>query len=190
MIRFGDDLIWRWNTTGHFTVKSAYLQLKGGPKILKRISEIWKIKAPPRMIIFGWLAAQNKILTHDNLQKKGWVMASRCVFCKRKRETVKHIFQDCPYIIKLYRDLKLKKPCQRWPPLQAKFITADAIQTMTSTQKSATVIMQFVVRRERCNRCFTDSQKPTEELMEEIVTNLNFYEKPVRLVRREQQGKE
>lgn len=57
-------------TKGVFTVKSAYTGLKEGPKIKTTISKIWKVKAQPRIKIFAWIAAQNKILTHDNLQKR------------------------------------------------------------------------------------------------------------------------
>lgn len=156
--------------------------------IIKRISKIWKIKAPPRMIIFGWLAIQNKILTHANLQKRGWTLASMCTLCRGNQETTRHIFQTCLYTVKLYNELMLKRPSHKWPCLQADY-TATGV--MGKTEKSAIVIMNFVIWRERCNRCFSDSNKTTEDLLEEILRTLQLYHKPVRtvqLVQQEQWG--
>lgn len=105
-----DEITWKWITTGIFIVKTAYTMLKTGPRIRLQASNIWKVLAPPRFKIFGWLAIQNKILTHDNLQRKGWTFVSRCLLCHAAWESTQHLFEDCPYTIQLYTRLIKCRP--------------------------------------------------------------------------------
>ena len=76
-----DEITWKWTNTGIFTVKTAHTTLKIEPRLHMAISKIWKVRAPPRIKIFAWLAIKNRILTHDNLQKRGWEKVSRCLLC-------------------------------------------------------------------------------------------------------------
>ena len=89
-----DEPKWKWNATGEFTVQSAYRALKTGPLEGNHIHKLWELRSAPRMMVFGWLAQRNRILTHDNLQKKGLTIVSRCTLCKRSDETVRHLLQQ------------------------------------------------------------------------------------------------
>lgn len=40
---------------------------------------IWKSGAPPRISFFAWEAAKEKILTLDNLMKRGYTTVNRCI---------------------------------------------------------------------------------------------------------------
>jgi hypothetical protein len=55
---------------------------------------MWKIKVPPRIHIFLWLLANNKVLTRDNFVKRRNVDDKTYLFCK-EYETVHHLFFDC-----------------------------------------------------------------------------------------------
>lgn len=79
-----DRAVWKWATTGQFTVRIAYMAFKSPPTIANYNHIIWKLKAPPRFKVFGWLMLINKILTIDNLVTRGWCMVNRCVMCKFK----------------------------------------------------------------------------------------------------------
>lgn len=65
------------------------------------INRIWKIKAPPRVKIFIWIMLRNKILTMDNLIKRGWQTPNRCILCKQAAESVQHLFATCPYVTRV-----------------------------------------------------------------------------------------
>lgn len=172
-----DRIIWRSDATGKFSLKSAYKSLKGGPRLSVTISEIWRVKAPPRMIIFAWLAIRNNILTHDNLQKRGWSIVSRCNMCKTATETVIHLFQECAFTLQLYQRLKNNRPQPGWPVTPTIDLTdKDKTGDMTPMQKTSLLIMQFVIWRERCARSFADTYKDIEELIGEILWNRAFYE--------------
>lgn len=50
-----DGVIWKWTTTGKFTVKSSYRALKEGPRIASTLMVVWTLKLPTRVAIFAWL---------------------------------------------------------------------------------------------------------------------------------------
>lgn len=66
---------------------------------------MWKIKIPLRIKIFMWLAARNKVLTAEILQKRGWNGPSICVLCNSNTETLDHILFQCNYAKSLWRGL-------------------------------------------------------------------------------------
>jgi hypothetical protein len=55
---------------------------------------MWKIKVPPRIHIFLWLLANNKVLTRDNLAKRKQLDDKTCLFCKED-ESIHHVFFEC-----------------------------------------------------------------------------------------------
>jgi hypothetical protein len=52
-------------------------------------------KLPLRIKVFCWLVIKNRILTKDNLKKKGWKKVEMCEFCD-DYETQEHMFFLCP----------------------------------------------------------------------------------------------
>lgn len=44
-----------------------------------------------------WLAIQNKILTIENLHKRGFVIPNRCYLCESQLETSNHFFLCCSF---------------------------------------------------------------------------------------------
>lgn len=51
---------------------------------------LWKSKAPPRVLVFGWLMLQGSILTMDNLQRRGMVVVNACPLCISAKNQVDH----------------------------------------------------------------------------------------------------
>lgn len=73
-------------------------------------------------------------------------------------------------IKKMKHSLRMRKPSQDWPQKSETDITdTDKVGTLSH--------MQFIVWRERCARCFADSNKNTDELLEEILWQLKYFEK-------------
>jgi hypothetical protein len=72
---------------GTFTIKEAYglkAQFHLQPKD-KIWSVIWKSNLWPKVNIFLWLLVQNRILTWDNLRKRGFIGPSTCPLFLSKR---------------------------------------------------------------------------------------------------------
>lgn len=54
------------------------------------LSTLWKIKASPRVIAFGWTALLGGILTMDNLRKRHQVLVNACPMCLAE-ESIDHL---------------------------------------------------------------------------------------------------
>ena len=56
---------------------------------------IWNLWVPSKVNFFAWEAIWGKVLTLDQLQKRGWSLINRCFFCKEEEESINHIFLHC-----------------------------------------------------------------------------------------------
>ena len=66
---------------------------------------IWRVKAPRRVSFFVWTAAHGRILTCDNLMKRGFVMAGWCCMCKCSGESVDHLLLHCEVVREVWNFL-------------------------------------------------------------------------------------
>jgi hypothetical protein len=80
-----------WSSNGRFSVQSLYAVINHRGVVPLYISAMWKLKVPPRLQIFLWLLAKNKILTRGNLSKRREVSDKTCLFCN-EMESVTHLF--------------------------------------------------------------------------------------------------
>jgi len=55
----------------------------------------WKGDLTLKIKLFIWLSMENKILTWDNLQSKGWEGPSICHLCKKEPKTANHLLINC-----------------------------------------------------------------------------------------------
>jgi zinc-binding in reverse transcriptase len=96
-----DGLIWRWQNNGKFTTHSAYewLVFRGMTQELSTVW--WELRIPLKIKVFMWLTGKKKILTRDNLAKRGWQGVPACSFCS-EIETVDHLFVQCEFVRKVW----------------------------------------------------------------------------------------
>jgi hypothetical protein len=93
-----NDLVWEMNKTGgDYTAKLNYLSLQSlnPAEIRWWWSKLWKVKAPPKSILFMWLILNNRVLTWEMLQKRNKIGPGRCSLCKENEETTTHLFLSC-----------------------------------------------------------------------------------------------
>jgi hypothetical protein len=85
-----DVLCWSWNVSlGEVTAKEAYATLsfqswRCSVKWWHRA--LWDWNIPIKIKLFCWLLLENKVLTWDNLQKKGGMGPSICMLCLSGRQ--------------------------------------------------------------------------------------------------------
>jgi hypothetical protein len=92
-----DSIIWRWTASGSYSTRSAYrIQFKGSYGIFNS-KLIWKAQAENKCKVFAWILVQEKILTAENLQKRGWPHQDHCVLCDGPLETCLHLSPLCPF---------------------------------------------------------------------------------------------
>jgi hypothetical protein len=90
-----NSMHWRPQQHGVFDTKSFYHVIDGTQDIKFPWKAIWRVKAPRRVSFFGWLAAWGKILTCDNLMRRGYTMAGWCSMCRLDGETGSHLMIHC-----------------------------------------------------------------------------------------------
>ncbi|XP_058726276.1 uncharacterized protein LOC131597605 [Vicia villosa] len=107
--------IFSWNATleGVFSVKSCYNLFKArlsgppiSPLIVKSVKHLWKVKAPPKVMFFGWRIIHNRLATKDQLIKRGILMDgvdSDCVFCSTESESLSHLLGGCLVVEAIWR---------------------------------------------------------------------------------------
>jgi hypothetical protein len=101
-----DDLIWIENKFGTVTVADLYKKICVShlfDEVPWWCRIIWKLRIPPRIQYFGWLVLKNKILTWENLKKRGWSGPGICTLCKLNEENCLHIFGDCIFAISVWQ---------------------------------------------------------------------------------------
>ena len=90
-----DEVLWYFTSSAVFSVKSCYTILNdGGHRSLFNRS-IWKNAAPLKVKVFAWLTCHDKILSRDNLQKRGWTGSVSCNICSYSIESFHHILLPC-----------------------------------------------------------------------------------------------
>ena len=70
------------------------------------IPEVCSIKIPPRVQVFLWLLSHNKLMTKDNLAKRGIEKPLDCVYCIDK-ETIAHLFFGCVVAKQIWRQVSI-----------------------------------------------------------------------------------
>jgi hypothetical protein len=90
-----DKLSWVLNTSSLFDTRSYYLALRASTASDFAWKNVWRVKAPQRVVFFVWTAAWGQLLTCDNLMRRGFVMAGWCCMCKRIGELVNHLLLHC-----------------------------------------------------------------------------------------------
>jgi hypothetical protein len=76
-----DKLWWVPSRKGLFEVNSYYRALLPCRPLSFPWKSVWRSKAPPKVAFFVWMAVCCKILTLDNLGRRGIVVVNRCWLC-------------------------------------------------------------------------------------------------------------
>ncbi|KAJ3670934.1 hypothetical protein LUZ60_008360 [Juncus effusus] len=85
--------------------KSKSIHSPGGYKFFadigicaKQISRIWRIKAPFRVKVFGWLMLKQRLQTKDRVAKWSTINDPNCIMrTSNTHKTHNHLFHECPF---------------------------------------------------------------------------------------------
>ncbi|XP_030479177.1 uncharacterized protein LOC115696415 [Cannabis sativa] len=107
-----DKQIWEKESSGCFTIKSAYhlafsnqdlpssSSFSDSKKFWKRV---WSSPAPPKVKLFIWRLLSNAIPVAFSLFKKCVIDSPLCPICKMENETIQHALLDCSRARKAWR---------------------------------------------------------------------------------------
>ncbi|RVX19375.1 putative ribonuclease H protein [Vitis vinifera] len=90
-----DRVIWTASNNGAFSVRSLYSMMEPGGLSLFPSERIWRARVPPKVAFFAWEASWGKVLTQEQLQRRGFSLANRCFLCLSEEETVDHLLLHC-----------------------------------------------------------------------------------------------
>ena len=94
-----DSMLWLAEPHGQYTIKSAY-SLCINPSTTSAdgniYKTIWKLKIPPRAVVFCWRLLKNRLPTKANLLRRNISMQEDiCPLCGSVQEDVGHLFFNC-----------------------------------------------------------------------------------------------
>ena len=90
-----DRMVWKETKNEIFTVKSLYKSLDHSCAVSFPCNIIWSLYVPTKVSFFAWEASWEKVLTQDQLKRRGWILANRCCLCCVEEETINHILVHC-----------------------------------------------------------------------------------------------
>jgi hypothetical protein len=104
-----DTLVWSWDTKGgQVNAKQAYeVQCLDDHELISKewFLDLWNWQLPLRIQLFCWLMFENRILTWDNLSKRGLIGPSRCVLCGEREESLNHLMVDCLFTKEVWKSI-------------------------------------------------------------------------------------
>ena len=90
-----DCLILKETRPDGFAVKLMYRKLIHFPPTDFPWYSIWNPIVPPKLDFFAWEASWDKVLTLDQLKRRGFTLVNRCFLCEEEEETIDHLLIHC-----------------------------------------------------------------------------------------------
>ena len=88
-------MIWKPNPFGNFSLKSFYEALESSSGEAHPFSIVYIGLVPPRVEVFCWLAAAERISTVDILGRRGFssiALSSICASCGKENKSISFIY--------------------------------------------------------------------------------------------------
>ena len=101
----GDLIAWAFSNDGNFTLWSAYIAAKGLIALnhpTSHLSWIWKVKAPPKFLIFIWLCPYCNIPVREVLHSRGLNLDQKCPICNSGSKSINHLLHECPHSVSFW----------------------------------------------------------------------------------------
>ena len=78
-----------------FSVKSMYKGFDVSPALDFPHRLVWNPVVPQKIGVFAWEAAWGKVLTLDQLKRRGMTFSNRCFMYEEEEETINHLLIHC-----------------------------------------------------------------------------------------------
>lgn len=116
----GDRIVWGGSYKGpNICVKDLYTNLiaeASTPNVIPGFTKAWKWSIPHKILLFNWLLWKGRILTWENLQKRGMIGPGCCIICKQQLESVSHLFFECKPVLGFWELISRWAGYPSWSP--------------------------------------------------------------------------
>ena len=106
----GELIAWAFTNDGEFYLQTAYNAAKGLNTLnpnTPSLTWIWKLRVPPKLVLFIWLCSYNSIPVKEVLGSRGLSLDQHCSICKSQTESISHMLRECPYYVSFWNWLSL-----------------------------------------------------------------------------------
>jgi hypothetical protein len=69
--------------------------------------KLWNWECPQKIKLFSSLLIEDKLLTWNNLLKRGWQGPRLCLLCRGNEETGLHLFVQCPFTVSIWNKITI-----------------------------------------------------------------------------------
>ena len=133
--RIADRDGWHFTHNGRYTVKSGYEVERVYPDTVRTLPEFgpsvsllkahcWKVRCPPKLKHFLWQLVTGCIAVKNNLRSRGIQGDTICVRCGAPKESINHVFFECPPAIQVWALSRIPSNPAIFP-LQSLFANMD-----------------------------------------------------------------
>jgi hypothetical protein len=170
-----DRICWNPSKKKIFEVRSFFDMLSPpsarfeGGRLSFPWKSIWKVKVPFRVSFFVWTATLGRILTLDNLHKRGVFVVNWCCMCKKSDESINHLLLHCEVASALWSGLfhlfgVVWVMNGRVRDLLACWNGQSGNNMVKEVWRMAPLCLFWTVWKERNARCFENTEMPMAEL--------------------------
>ena len=101
-----DNLLMKDSKNAGYSVRLMYRLLDHSLPSVFPFRSIWNPIVPHKLGFLAWEASWGKVLTLDQVKKRGITLANRCFLCEEEKEKIDHMLIHCP-IARMLWDLFL-----------------------------------------------------------------------------------
>lgn len=135
--------------------------------------KVWVQVVPSKISFLAWLVVRDGVLTHANLQQRGFKWVSKCFMCGMETEDIQHMFVSCCFVKQLWSYF-----CKRNPAFLTRNVTVgDRIKkwvSLVNTDAGAALnrflplTLVWRVWEERNRRCFDELNSSMQQALATI----------------------
>ena len=132
---------------------------------------------PSRVAFFVWNAALGKILTTDNLRKRGCVVLDWCYMCRKNGESVDHLLLHCDVARGLWDEIFRRVGVawvmpRRVVELMGCWRKLQGSHQVAAVWRMIPLCIMWCIWTERNMRCFEDKERTMVELKNFVLHTL------------------
>ncbi|KAK9046609.1 hypothetical protein V6N11_052494 [Hibiscus sabdariffa] len=111
--KLSDEIIWRFDGTDNYSVKSGYRLLRAeqarsfSTDFSAFFTTIWAANVPAKVKVTMWRIVKKFLPTFQNLQSRRLLVSNVCAICKSHGESVEHLMRDCNFVQQIMQRLGL-----------------------------------------------------------------------------------